>query len=509
MLDIKTEKQLAEFVAGFYGRPYEFVMAIFPWGMPTLPNGAENPLKDKKGPELWQKLILLELGEHIRNNVLLVEMGLEMEVWKSARASGHGVGKSALVAWLIIFFMTTRADTRGVVTANTQFQLEDKTWPELAKWHELALTKHWFEWSATGYVFKAYPEEKRKNYKITAATVSEQKTEAFAGLHNEGKTVIVIFDEASGIPGKIWEVSEGALTDGEGFFFAFGNPTRPDGEFADCFDKHAALYNTAHIDSREVTHTNKNALRAMILKYGEDSDEVKVRIKGQFPSQSFNGFISVDTVRAAMERDLVADFDAGLIMAIDVARFGNDSSVIGWRQGRDARSRPRLKFKGLSLVKLAEIAMREADRTRPDAIVVEATGVGGGLIDIMVDRGYKIIEVHPGAAANEHQLYVNRRAEYWSIMAEWLHTQGCIPDDPEMFTQLTTIMYSLDRGEQRVKLEPKEDMKKRGLDSPDDADMLALTHAVRVARRDRSKTRNGGLRQAVMEYDEFAQNVRG
>lgn len=503
MLNVKTEAELAQFVARFYADPYGFVMAVFPWGEPFLPDGRDNPLKDKKGPEEWQRDLLIDLGRHIKNNILLKAMGLEMEVWKSAIASGHGVGKSAIVAWLIHFLMSTRVDTRGVVTANTQFQLEDKTWPELSKWHDLALNKHWFTWTATGYVFSAYPEEKQKNYKTTAATVSEQKTEAFAGLHNEGKTVFVIFDEASGIPGKIWEVSEGALTDGEGFFFSFGNPTRPDGEFADCFDKHANLYYTRHVDSREVTHTNKQALRGIILKYGEDSDEVKVRIKGLFPSQSFNGFISVDTVRGAMERAIVTDYDAGLIMAIDVARFGNDSSVIGWRQGRDARSRPRLKFKGLSLVKLAEIAMREADRTRPDAIVVEATGVGAGLIDIMRDRGYKITEVHPGAAANEHDLYVNRRAEYWSIMADWLHEEGCIPDDPDMFTQLTTIKYSLDRHEQRVKLEPKEDMKKRGLDSPDDADMLALTHAVRIARRDRAKMRGKDRPMAITDYDEL------
>lgn len=499
-----TEKQLAEYIASFYDDPFGFVMGVFPWGMPALPDGSDNPLKDKKGPEPWQEEELKALGDHIKNNILLTSLGLEMEVWKSAVASGHGVGKSAFVAWLIMFLMSTRADTRGVVTANTQFQLEDKTWPELAKWHNLALNKHWFTWSATGFVFSAYPEEKQKNYKTTAATVSEQKTEAFAGLHNEGKTVFVIFDEASGIPGKIWEVSEGALTDGEGFFFSFGNPTRPDGEFADCFDKHASIYRHRHVDSREVSHTNKQALRGIIAKYGEDSDEVKVRIRGLFPAQSFNGFISTDIVNDAMKRELISDSMAGLIMAIDVARFGNDSSVIGFRQGRDARSIEKKKFKGLSLVKLSEIAMREADIHRPDMIVVEATGVGSGVIDIMRDRGYKVTEVHPGAAAHDPNLYINRRAEYWSLMRDWLYEEGCIPEDPALFTQLTTILYTLDRHEQRVKLEPKEEMKKRGLESPDDADMLALTFAVRVARRDRNMDRARQGKQAITEYDELA-----
>lgn len=504
-LDVKTEQELAQFVAQFYDDPYGFVMGIFPWGEPELPDGSPNPLADKEGPEPWQRDLLMDLGKHIKNNSQLIDLGLDMDVWKSAIASGHGVGKSAMVAWLIYFFMSTRVDTRGAVTANTQHQLEDKTWPELSKWHNLALNKHWFDWSATGFTFAAYPEDRKKNYKITAATVSKDNTEAFAGLHNEGKTVVVIFDEASGIDAKIWEVSEGALTDGEGFFLAFGNPTRPDGEFADCFDKHANLYYNRNVDSREVSHTNKQALRKIIEKYGEESDEVKVRIKGEFPSQSFNGFISVDAVNDAIQRELVSDAGAALIMAIDVARFGNDRSIIGYRQGRDFRSRPWKAFRGLSTVKLAEIAMAEADIHRPDAIVIEATGPGAGVIDIMRDRGYKIIEVHPGARAHEYDLYLNRRAEYWANMRDWIYEQGCIPEDPDLFKELTTILYSLDRHEQRIKLEAKEDMKKRGVPSPDIADMLALTFAVKIARRDRKhaldSTRNKRL--AITDYDEM------
>lgn len=124
----------------------------------------------------------------------------------------------------------------------------------------------------------------------------------------------------------------------------------------------------------------------------------------------------------------------------------------------------------------------------------------------MRDRGYKVTEVHPGAAANEPRLYVNRRAEYWSLMRDWLYEKGCIPENPDLFKQLTTILYSLDRHEQRVKLEPKEEMKKRGLESPDDADTLALTFAVRLARRDRNSIKMPtSKRTAITEYDEFQQ----
>lgn len=501
-LNIKTEAALAEFVGQFYADPYGFVMAIFPWGEPYLPDGSDNPLKDSKGPEPWQEEFLKRLGEHIKGNIELKDMGLEYEVWRSAFASGHGVGKSALVSWIILFFMSTRVDTRGAVTASTQFQLEDKTWPELAKWYALAMNKHWFKWSATGLVFAAYPEAKQKNYKTTAATVSDQNTEAFAGLHNAGKTVFVIFDEASGVANAIWVVAEGALTDGEGFFFAFGNPTRPEGEFADCFGKHSDMYVTGNIDSREVSHTNKTALANIISKYGEDSDEVKVRIKGQFPSQSFDGFFDVQRVEEAQNRELLEDINAGLIMAVDVARFGNDHSVIGFRQGRDAKSRPFKRFKGLSITKLAKVCMDEADIHKPDAIVIEG-GLGSGVIDIMRDRGYKVTEVWPGVTLGKEEDCVNNRSMWWSKLRDWVYGEGCLPADSNLYSQLTTIKYTYRRDDGRTLLESKADIKLRGLPSPDEGDTLAFTFAVTVARRDRSLKTAGKRPMAITEYDEM------
>jgi hypothetical protein len=501
----QAEAALAEKIASFYDDPYGFVMFAYPWGEPTMPDGSANPLKDRKSPEPWQKKLLVELGVHIHENLQRQALGLDMMVWRSARVSGHGVGKSALVAWLNHFFMCTRPDTRGVVTANTAAQLASKTWPELAKWHNLLICKHWFKWEATKYFFAKYPEDRQKNYMVEAATVSETNTEAFAGLHNEGKTVFVIFDEASGIHAKIWEVAIGAFTDGEGFFFAFGNPTQPVGDFADCFDKNAEFYNTDRIDSREVSFANKQYINDTIkMLGGEDSDEAKVRFLGIFPAQSYNGFISTDTVHDAIQREFVYDSGAPLIMSIDVARFGDDETVFGWRQGRDARSRKMLTFRRLSAVRVAQIAMDLCNKEMPDAIVIESTGPGSGVIDILRDRGYKVIEVHPGSPSHEPQHYVNKRCELWAKMRDWLVNQGCIGDDPILFKQLTTIQYTLDRAEQRIKLEAKEDMKKRtGLSSPDRGDTLSLTFGVTIARRDANLTRGIGMKRemAITEYD--------
>lgn len=500
----KTEAQLAELMASFYNDPLGWVMAAYPWGEPRTADGAPNPLAKKRGPEPWQREFLIALGDHIKENGALMRIGLERFIWRSAIASGHGVGKSALVAWCIQFFMSTRADTRIGVTASTQRQLEDKTWPELAKWHKLLINKHWFTWTATSYYFAQYPEEQRKNYMATAATVSEQNTEAFAGLHNEAGTVVVIFDEASGVHEKIWEVAQGALTDGEAFHLNFGNPTQPQGEFADCFDKHADLYYLRNIDARTVSHTNKQALQDIIKLYGEDDDRTKIRVYGQFPSQSYNGFISVDAVNDAINREHTPDTAAGLIMAIDVARFGGDEIVFGWRQGRDARSRPMVAYKGLSTVKTTEIALKFISATRPDAIVIESTGPGAGVIDMLRDKGVRVFEVHPGSKAIEDMHFFNRRAEYWSLMRDAINEWLCLYEDPTLFEQLTKIQYTLDRHEQRTKLEAKDDyMSRTGLSSPDRADTLALTFAVTIARRDANNTRmlNSDRNAAVTEYD--------
>lgn len=503
-----THRQLAELAAFYRDDPYGFVMASYPWMEPTLPDGSYNPLHNKKGPEDWQRDYLIAWGNHIWMNDQRIAAGLQPKVWRSARASGHGVGKSTLVAWILQFCMATRANTRGVVTANTQRQLEDKTWPELAKWHKLFLFKDWFEWTSTSYYFKLAPDEERKNYMLTAMTVSEDNTEAFAGLHNEQGTVIIVFDEASGIHHKIWEVAQGATTDGEVFFAVFGNPTQATGDFADCFDKYAELYNTGTVDSRAVSHTNKEAIADIITMYGIDSDEVKVRVLGQFPTQSFNGFIAKATVDVAQQRQYVYDPGEAIIMSIDVARFGRDKTIFFWRQGRNARLRKPMLFSGLSTVRIAELAAREASITKPDAIVIESTGPGAGVIDMLrATYRLRVVEVHPGAPSTNPQHYYRKRDELWGLGRDWLLNEGCLdPDDTELAEQLTSILYTLDRFEQRIKMETKQDMFLRlGGGSPDRADAFILTFGIKLPRRDMNLNlaANVARNMSLTEYDEI------
>ena len=504
--DQSTDAQLAEFAATFRDDPLGFVMAAYPWGEPFLPDGTVNPLRNRTGPEPWQRRLLTKLGEHIKENDARISIGLDPLVWRSARSSGHGVGKSALVCWLIQFVMATRANARGTITANTQHQLEDKTWPELAKWHRMFLWQRWFTWTATTYYFNLSPAEQRKNYMMTAATVGEDNVEAFQGLHNADSSILMIFDEASGIHPKIWEAAVGATTDGEVFFLVFGNPTQPIGDFADCFDKNKDLYNTEFVDSRDVSHTNKEALKDIITMYGADSDEARVRVYGQFPHQAYNEFISKELVKAAQSRELFPDFGAALIMGVDVARFGGDEIVITYRQGRDARTRPRLVFKNLNSVRLAEIIVNEYKTHRPDAIVIEAPGGGEGVIDQLRHIHHlRIIEFWPGAPSNKPDTYYRKRDELWDLGRKWLTDEGCIDADDEFGRQLSGLQYGYDRFEQKLKMESKELYKSRTEEhSPDRADSFMLTFAANVLRRDQSYgTQQHDRNKSVTDYDEF------
>lgn len=490
----ETEKALADFVSQFRYDAYGFVMAAFPWGE------VGTPLEHKKGPEAWQKKLLDDASKARKRNAEVASIGLDMTPFRAAVVSGHGVGKSAEVAWLIIWLMATSPKMRGVVTANTGEQLETRTWPELSKWHALSLVKHWFQWNATNYCFALCPEEERKNYMVTAQTVSKEKTEAFAGLHNEGGTILAIFDEASGIESNIWEVVEGAMTDGECFFFVFGNPTRPDGEFRECFRKNKRFFHTYHVDSREVSHTNKIALQQIIDKYGPDSDAAKIRVYGQFPDRSYDGFISESVFNTAVQRQCYPNTNEALILGVDVAGMGDDSTVLYPRRGNDARTLPRIKIQRADAETIARRIAEWCRRYEPDAVVMENIGPGQAVMAILRLWRIPFIAV-PVGAPSANKAFANVRMEIWDKLLTWMVKEGCLPDDPVLFNQATTIRYTLQGESQKQQMERKKDMKARGLPSPDDMDALALTMYAPVKKKGYSPTAPGTGRGYDTEYD--------
>ena len=391
---------------------------------------------------------------------------------------------SGLVAWLILWALVTYPDTRGVVTANTETQLRTKTFAEVAKWYNLCLFKDWFVCSAMSIYSKAPGHD--KTWRIDAIPWSETNPEAFAGLHNAGKRTMVIFDEASAISNVIWEVTEGALTDmdTQKFWLCFGNPTRSTGRFFDCFNRFRHRWVHRHIDTRTAVMADQNQIAKWIEDYGEDSDFVKVRVRGVFPSSSSMQFIARDIVDKAIkaESDPASILDTVCILGVDVARFGDDRSVIFCRIGMDARSFKHREYRGLDGWQLGEKVAEFYNElvglgARRVVINIDAGGVGASPLDWLKKNGYEVNGINFGESASRKDLYANKRAEMWAKGRDWLKAGGQIEDSDDLVTDLTGVEFGY-TPKNLLLLEKKEDMKKRGLSSPDLADALMLCFAV-------------------------------
>lgn len=457
-----AEQQLAEQIAQFSDDPYQFVLFAFPWGE------SGTPLEQYNGPDEWQTELLKSVRDHIRSG--------DDTALREAIASGHGVGKTAVVAMLIIWAMSTRPHMAGVVTANTQQQLKSKTWRELSIWHKRAINAHWFKWTATSF----YAIESPETWCVNAIPQSENNPEAFAGLHAEH--VMVIYDEASAIPDSIWEVTEGAMTTSNCFWFAFGNPTRNTGRFRECWRAYAHRWNTRRVDSRDSRMANQQEIEQWIADYGEDSDFVRIRVKGVFPRMSSTQLISEEAAENARLRVIpqrvVERYP--VVLGVDVARKGDDRAVIIKRQGPKAWMPE--QYRELSTMALAGIVFERWQESGADAVCVDGIGVGAGVVDRLEELGAPVVDVQSAATAEDNRQYRNARAEIWGRMAEWLE-DASIPDMQDLIVEMTAMEYALNDKLQYV-LESTDNVKERIGVSPDLATALAMTMADtnRVAR---------------------------
>ena len=470
------EGSLVDAMTGFAHDPLGFVRYAFPW----REEGTE--LAGEDGPRPWQIETLKLIGDRL--SATDIDGALRI-----ATASGHGIGKSALVSWIILWGLATAPLTKVVITANTGDQLRTKTWPEVSKWFNLLICKHWFKFEATS--ISRRNSSGSKEWRCDAATWSENNTAAFAGLHNKGKRLILLFDEASQIADKVWEVAEGAMTDEdtEILWCAFGNPTENTGRFRECFagGRFSHRWSPRQIDSRKVPGTNKAEIDKWIADYGEDSDFVRVRVKGEFPRGGSMQFIDNETVEQAASREAVSHIYQRLVMGVDVARFGDDQATFYFRRGLDAKTVEPLKFRGLDLVSLSGKVAEQAMFYNAAAVFIDEGGMGAGVVDMVrkMLMGTLVLGINNGGKADRYTMgdgfpaTANKGAEMWASMREWLKT-GAIPADSELRAELIGRQYGFNLHNQ-ILLEKKEDMKRRGLSSPDNADGLALTFAYPVA----------------------------
>ena len=460
--------------------PEMFVLFAFPWGQ------ADTPLAKYKGPRMWQRMVLRDIKEHIARN----RGQVDMDALREAVSSGRGIGKSALVSWLILWMLTTRIGASVVVSANSEAQLRSVTWGELAKWSTMIINAHWWEISATKlqpakWITDLVERDLKKGTRYWAAEGklwSEENPDSYAGAHNHDG-MMLIFDEASGIPDSIWSVGAGFFTENilDRYWMAFSNGRRNTGYFYEAVDgSKRDFWKSRKIDARTVEDTDKMIYEQIIAEYGEDSDEARVEVYGDFPKSGDDQFIMPSTVEDAMKRPLHKDPNAPVVLGIDPARGGMDSTVMVVRQGRDVVAIRR--FKGDDTMTTVGNVIDMIEEFKPTLTVIDEGGLGYGILDRLNEQRYKVRGVNFGWKAKNPVMWGNKRAEMWGAMREWLKT-AAIPHDRQLKTDLTGPMKKPNSAG-TIFLEGKKEMKARGLASPDAADALAVTFAFPVAHRE-------------------------
>jgi hypothetical protein len=464
--------------------PLAFVMLVFPWGVKG------TPLEHFSGPRKWQREVLQDIANHIKQN----NGKLDFDTLREAVASGRGIGKSALVSWLVIWMLSTRIGSTTIVSANSESQLRKVTWAEITKWLAMGLNSHWFEVSATSlqpakWLTELVERDLRKGTRywgVEGRLWSAENPDAFAGVHNMDG-VLVIFDEASGIDDAIWAVTAGFFTENtpNRFWFAFSNPRRNTGYFYETFHSKRDFWNTKVVDARTVEGTDKAVYQQIIDEYGPDSAQAHVEVYGQFPSAGDDQFIGANTVDEAMKRVKYQDMSAPIVIGVDPARFGADATVIAVRQGRDIVKI--IRHRGDDTMTVVGHVIEAIEEYKPTLVVIDEGGLGAGIVDRLKEQRYKIKGINFGNKSKNPIMYGNMRAQMWGDMREWLKTAS-IPNDRFLKTDLISPMMKPDsRG--TIFLESKKDMKARGLASPDAADAIAVTFAFPVAHRGEYNTR--------------------
>jgi hypothetical protein len=479
----EVQRELAEYVHD----PLGYVRVAYAWG--------EGELAKYPGPRSHQIKFLREIGEHLQNPAT------RYKPFRKAISSGHGIGKTAEISWLVNWGLSTFEDTKVILMAGTGDQLKTKTQPEVAKWFRLAANSDLFEVNVQSIKVRETGYE--ATWRADFTTWSEENPQASAGAHNAGKRLIIIYEEAAGIPDAIWKTQEGALTDAETeiIWVAISQCTRSDGYFYECtHGTQRDRWRSEVIDSREVEGTNVEEINETIAIYGIDSDHVRVRYRGLYPLASEGKFIDLDMVNGAQNRDAIAMSDDPLIAGVDLSWGGSDDTVVRFRRGLDGRSIPPIKIRGeftrnpaVIREKLVDVLTRQFGGHSVAMMFLDNSGVGGNagaILAGLIALGHKnVMGVNFGDQALNSQFYVLRRDEMWGKMKDWLRNGGAIDRDKDLAADLQKPILMSDR-EQRIKLEPKDVMKKRlakmGLNSssPDDADALALTFAMPVAVRE-------------------------
>lgn len=449
--------------------PFHFVLeALFrldeetwqPWvpGSPKLPGGYV-------GPELWQGSFLKDVGGAITEGRR-----------RFAVRAGHGVGKSTVEAWLVLWFLLFMRPCKIPVTANSQDQLRDVVWAEVSHWwRELPpFLKDMIDVATERVVVKADPTEAF----AVARTARPEKPEALQGFHSPN--LMFLAEEASGIEDIIFETAAGALSSEHSWVFMFGNPTRTSGYFHRAFHGSRETWRTYHIPCSMSSRVSDNYAKDIAIEHGEDSNVYRVRVLGDFPKSEDDAVVPLGWIEAAIERD-IGQSNSGIVWGLDVARFGDDSTAIAKRRGNTLLEEVR-EWRKMDLMQTAGIIAKEYRETpeglKPNAINVDVIGMGGGVVDRLRELGLPVRGVNVGEVPGiDPARYMRLRDELWFEARKWFETKAVtMPRDDKLAAELVGPKYKVESSG-KLKVESKDEMKKRGIKSPNKADAFCLTFA--------------------------------
>ena len=394
---------------------------------------------------------------------------------KMSVRSGHGTGKSTSASWAMLWYVLLRFPNKVVVTAPTSSQLFDALFAELKRWiNELPphlqqlLNVKSDRVELTSAAAEAF---------ISARTSRAETPEALAGVHSEN--VLLVVDEASGVPEKVFEAAAGSMSGHSATTILLSNPTRSSGTFYESQTRMSKSWWTRRWSCVDSPLVSEEFVDEMRERYGEDSNAFRIRVLGEFPLADDDTIIPFHIAESAIHRDIELIEDIRPIWGLDVARFGTDKTALCKRYGSvvtEIRA-----WQGLDLMQTVGRVMAEYEglspSTRPSEILVDSIGVGGGVVDRLRELGAPVRGINVGEAPAMGKTYMNLRSELWFKTKAWLEDRSCkLPKNDQLLAELTGIRYAFTSAG-KMKAESKDAMRKRGLKSPDLADALCLTMA--------------------------------
>ncbi len=431
--------------------------------------------------QLWQEDAVAFVQDMWRPDLEDFQVEALQELSRTGRIairSGHGVGKTTLLAWISLWHMCVFYPQKTPCTAPSAPQLEDVLWPEIAFWHR-KMPEVW----QNNIVYKSERMELKGGEEesfAVARTARKEKPEALQGFHSQN--LLFLIDEASGVEDIIFEVAQGALSTPSAKVVMTSNPTRTSGYFYDAFHRLRSRWHCMHVPCSSSSRVSDQYSEDMLAKYGEDSNVYRVRVLGEFPKVEDDAVIGLELCESAKARDVALVATAKPVWGVDVARFGDDRSALAKRQGNH-QTEPVRSWRNKDTMQLSGLIYQEWQATpvneRPDSICVDVIGIGAGVVDRLRELDLPVFGVNVAEAPSVKDRYMRQRDELWFEARDWLQARDVkLADDDELIAELTLPKYEVTSGG-KLKVESKDEIKKRGVISPDLADAFCLTFAVK------------------------------